>query len=114
MDTTILLTNVSAKMLEPETFLTMIKFFCTHFYSFLGKDFRSSCSQMFFKIGALKNFAVFTGKHLCWSLFLMKLQAFRGISVNIAKFLRRASLFHRTPLVAAFVSLLFSILTNQN
>ena len=27
---------------------------------------------MFFKIGALKNFANFTGKHLCWSLFLVK------------------------------------------
>ena len=36
---------------------------------------RSSRSQMFFKIGALKNFANFKGKHLCWSLFLIKLQA---------------------------------------
>ena len=25
----------------------------------------------------LKNFAIFTGKHLCWSLSLIKLQAFR-------------------------------------
>ena len=32
---------------------------------------------MFFKIGALKNFAYFTGRHLCWSLFLIKLQAFQ-------------------------------------
>ena len=32
---------------------------------------RSSRSQMFFKIGVLKNFANFTGKHLCWSRFLM-------------------------------------------
>ena len=31
---------------------------------------------MFFKIGALKNFAYFTEEHLCWSLFLTKLQAF--------------------------------------
>ena len=32
--------------------------------------FRSSRSTMIFKIGgALKNFAIFTGKHLCWSLF---------------------------------------------
>ena len=31
---------------------------------------------MFFKIGAHENFAIFTGKHLCWSLFLIKLQAF--------------------------------------
>ena len=29
----------------------------------------NSCLQMFFKIGALKNFVIFTGKHLCWSLF---------------------------------------------
>ena len=35
--------------------------------------FRSSRSQMFFKIGVLKNFAIFTGKSLCWSLFLIKL-----------------------------------------
>ena len=33
---------------------------------------RSSCLQMFFKIRVLKNFANFTGKHLCWSLFLKK------------------------------------------
>ena len=31
-------------------------------------------SQMFFKTGVLKNFAIFTGKQLCWSLFLMKLK----------------------------------------
>ena len=30
---------------------------------------------MLFKIGVLKNIAIFTGKHLCWSLFLMKVQA---------------------------------------
>ena len=35
---------------------------------------RSSGPQMFFKLGVLKNFANFTGKHLCWSLFLIKLQ----------------------------------------
>ena len=31
---------------------------------------RINFSQMFYKTGALKNFAVFTRKHLCWSLFL--------------------------------------------
>ena len=35
----------------------------------------SSRPQMFFKIEVLKNFANFTGKHLCWSLFLIKFQA---------------------------------------
>ena len=73
--------------------------------------FRSSRSLMFFKIGAkkfnrfkiglkLQNIAIFIGKHLCWSLFLIRLQAFqdcnfikmrlqhRCFPVNIAKFLR--------------------------
>ena len=34
---------------------------------------RSSRWQMFFKISVLKTFATFTGKHLCWSLCLIKL-----------------------------------------
>ena len=33
---------------------------------------------MFFKMGAFKNFVYFTGKHLCWSFFLIKLQALRS------------------------------------
>ena len=33
-----------------------------------------SCS---FKKGVLKKFANFTGKHLCWGLFLIELQTFR-------------------------------------
>ena len=32
---------------------------------------------MFYKKAVLKNFAIFTKKHLCWSLFLIKLQAER-------------------------------------
>ena len=35
----------------------------------------SSCSLMFFKIDVPKNFAICTGKHLCWSLFSINLQA---------------------------------------
>ena len=34
---------------------------------------RSSRSQHVLKIGGLKNFANFTVKHLCWTLFLIKL-----------------------------------------
>ena len=37
---------------------------------------RSSLTQQFFKIGVLKHFAIFTGMHLCWSLFQIKLPAF--------------------------------------
>ena len=40
----------------------------------LEKNYSSSRAQIFFKIGVLKNFANFIGKHLCWSLFLIKLQ----------------------------------------
>ena len=47
---------------------------------------RSSCSQMFSKIGALKKFAIFTGKHLCWSLFLINLLDFRPATFFIRDF----------------------------
>ena len=40
---------------------------------------------MYFKIGVLKSFVLFTGKHACWSLLLTTFHAF----------------FDRTPLVAA-------------
>ena len=47
---------------------------------------------MFFIIGVLINFEIFTGKHLCWSLFcvgvfLLKRDSNTG-TVNFAKFLR--------------------------
>ena len=38
--------------------------------------FRSSRLQMFFKVGVLKSYAIFAGKHLRWSLFLINLQSF--------------------------------------
>ena len=76
---------------------------------------RSSRSQMFFKIGILKNFSIITGKHLCWNLFLIKLQIWRsaallkrdsniGVRVNIAKFLR----------TAFFIKHLWWLLLNEN
>ena len=39
---------------------------------------KSSRSQMFFKISALKNFANLTVKHLCWSLFFNKVAALKA------------------------------------
>ena len=57
------------------------------------------------KKSVLKNFTKFTGKHLCWSLFLIKLKVFRSatllkrdsntrvfFSVKFAKVLRTPSL----------------------
>ena len=72
-------------------------------------------SEVLCKKGILKNFAIFTGKQLCWSLFLIKLQALRPATLlnkrlphscllaNFAKFLRTP--FYRTPLVTASVNI---------
>ena len=35
----------------------------------------SEAAIMFFKISILKIFATFTGKHLCWNFFFIKLRA---------------------------------------
>ena len=60
---------------------------------------QSNRSQMFFKIGVLKSFANFTGKHLCWISFnkvvglkawncIKKRLQHRCFPVKFAKFLR--------------------------
>ena len=56
---------------------------------------RTRHSRCSIKKGALKNFAIFTGKPLCWSLFLVKLVAFRS-----------AALFKRDSNTGAFLSIL--------
>ena len=72
---------------------------------------RSNHLLMFFKIGVLKSFANFTGKHLCWSPLLknIRLKACNFIKkttgqlffpAKFAKFLR-ASFFCRIPMVTA-------------
>ena len=43
---------------------------------------------MFFKIAIIINLVNFTGKHLCWYLFLIKLQALKRFPVKFAKFLK--------------------------
>ena len=48
--------------------------------------FRSSRSQIFFKIGLFKNFAIFIEKDFRWTLFLIKLQTWR-----VATWLKRDS-----------------------
>ena len=57
-------------------------------------EFRSSRPELLSKKRVLKNFAKFTGKHLCQSLFLIRLQKkilWHGcFPVNFAKFLRTA------------------------
>ena len=59
---------------------------------------RNSRPQMFFRIGGLKNLANCTEKHLCRSIFLIQLRAFRTptqvFAVKFAEFLR-TPFFHR-------------------
>ena len=63
---------------------------------------------MVFKIGSIKNLAIFTGKHLCWDHFLIELHVLKvrkflkidsntGVSCGYSKIL----FSNTTPLVAA-------------
>ena len=52
-----------------------------------------------FKIGVLQNYAIFTGKQLCWSLFLIKNLIKTGVFLWILG--NFYELFHGTPLAAA-------------
>ena len=62
---------------------------------------RSSRPELFWTKGFLKNFAKFKGKHLCWSLFLIKLQAIRPPTLfkrdsNTGAFLWNLQIFKNT------------------
>ena len=57
---------------------------------------RNSRSQLFFKLDVLNNFAYFTGKHLCWSLFLLKRDSDTGVILwNLRNF--KDYFFYETP-----------------
>ena len=74
---------------------------------------RSSRLEVFWKKGVLRNFAKFTGKHLCQSLFFNNVAGLKAcnfiekdnlaqvFSMNFAKFLN--TFFYRTPPMAASV-----------
>ena len=51
---------------------TLIKFLTLYFWKI---NVKKQPPDMSCEKSALKNFAKFTGKHMCWSLFLIKLQA---------------------------------------
>ena len=86
-----------------EKMSSSIPIFVVMLLALVGKR-SNSRSQMFSKAGVLKNFAIFAGKNLCWSFFLIEFQDWRPtflfkkrlerrcFSVNIAKFLRAAFL----------------------
>ena len=49
---------------------------------------RNNRPEVFCKKGVLRNFAKFTGKHLCQSLFFNKVAGLRCFPVNFVKFLK--------------------------
>ena len=78
------------------------------------KIMKSSRLEVFCKKGVLRNFAKYTGKHLCQGLFFNKVAGLRAATllkkrfwhmcfpVNFVKSLRTPFFFfHRAPLVAA-------------
>ena len=86
--------------------------------------FRSSHSQIIFKIDVFQHFANLARQHLCWCLFLIKLQAFRSATplkktqhrcfpVEFTKFLRAPfsqntlsgcfCIFHKPSLFQSFL-----------
>ena len=76
-------------------------------YVYRKSSYRSIRSQMLFKIGVLKNFANFTGKHLCQSLFFDKGAGLRlQLWTQVGEFLwnlrnTKNTFFHRTHPVTA-------------
>ena len=66
----------------------------------------NSRSQIFCKIDALKNLAIFTGKHLVWRFFLInfikKRHQHRCFSVNVAKCLSTAFYIEHITFIILF------------
>ena len=50
-----------------------------------------------FKIGSLKNFSIFTGKHLCWSSFLINLLAMHT-SLQMTQLAGKETIFNNSTL----------------
>ena len=74
--------------------------------------FRSSHQRCSVKKVALKNFANFTGKHVCWCHFLIKLQAWRPATLLKREFQHKCfpvklTNFLRTPILKNICEQLF-------
>ena len=60
--------------------------------------------EVYYKKAVFKNFAIFTGKYLCWSLFLIRLQAWRPANLlkrdsNTDIFIVNIAIFLRAPVL---------------
>ena len=61
-----------------------------HWVESLGTKIRSSCWEVFCKKDVLRNFAKFTGKHLCKSLFFNNKNKKVAASGKVLRFTRLA------------------------
>ena len=70
---------------ELENFIMSIKKTCLLILNLKQQMFKMNNKkqppEVFYKKSVLKNVLIFTGKHLCWSLFLIKLQALRSATL---------------------------------
>ena len=104
------------------------KSLCLVFFSPNLENIEAATRRVLFKKGVLENFARFTGKHLCHSLFFNKVAGLRPTTllkkrlwhrcflVNFAKFLR-APFLHNTYgrlllIITLSFSKLFKLVTN--
>ena len=102
--------------IENEVFQVVCKL---HYLQFAFQKYRSSHSQMYFRIGALKDFTMFPEKHLCWSLLLINIQASTPVTllrtdfVKFAKFLRTPIFTEHMRWLLLEISLLFIVYENN-
>ena len=54
-----------------------------------GFKYRKQPPEVFYKKAVFKNYSIFTGKHVSWSLFLIKLQAFNSIPFKTVSLIYR-------------------------
>ena len=66
-----------------------VDFFFISFWIITSSKCRSGSLEVFYKLGALKNFAKFMGKHQCWSLFLIRIPAKRPATLLILRLWHR-------------------------
>ena len=92
--------NIHNMLIVVYILVLIVKFWFGATFFMIKKD-HFKCKMLLWPQVPFKNFAVFTSKHLCWRLFLIKLQTcnfikkrlqHRYFPVNIAKFLRTSTL----------------------
>ena len=82
---------------------TQVWQWCNRSRKLVGRNSHRRCSR---KKAILKNFAIFTKKHLCWNLFLIKLQATQVFSFEYCKILKNTNFEEHLQTVASALLLM--------